>query len=106
MTVHSDSLGQRTFHTSRNVAKDEELCISYLKNGFSESRQARKAELLRRYNFDCQCPGCGDSVEARQGEQKRAELAAIEQGIVNLRGSPEIAQYQHRVADSVSVPII
>jgi hypothetical protein len=51
-----DAHGNITLRTNTNVAKGEELCISYIDTAMPT--WYRQRELLQGYYFNCQCPRC------------------------------------------------
>ena len=46
------------FKATKDIAKDEEMTISYLSNPFNMERQTRQDELKYKYGFECKCVLC------------------------------------------------
>lgn len=62
-------------HATRDIAADEEVLISYLKEPVVSLLKQRQERLLEGYGFECDCPACDTSLKRGQdGEAKRQDL--------------------------------
>ncbi|KAI0694026.1 hypothetical protein BC835DRAFT_1033159 [Cytidiella melzeri] len=61
--------GQVVFRALRDIAPGEELCIGYGK--LLATREERRAEMKRKFRFECQCEGCALEGEALEESDRR-----------------------------------
>lgn len=53
------TLKVQTVHALRPISRDEEICVAYLGGaGWDATRMSRRAELHRKYHFECGCDTC------------------------------------------------
>ncbi|CZR59739.1 uncharacterized protein PAC_09633 [Phialocephala subalpina] len=73
----SEGSGRFNVHATRDIAKDEEVSLSYLSD-FAALREARVEKLRSGYGFDCGCPACDlGSESGRIGEEKRVGVRTL-----------------------------
>ena len=76
------SLGMETVHALRDIARDEEISISYLEP-VGEERAARQLKLRERFGFECACARCsleGDELAASEARQRALRSLNAEAG--------------------------
>ncbi len=64
--------GQVVFRALRDIVPGEELCIGYGK--LLASRDERREELKRKFNFDCRCEACALEGQALEESDERREV--------------------------------
>lgn len=78
-SLYNAALDMQTMHTIRDVAAGEELTIMYTKTCNMNRRQ--RGGQLEKWGFLCECPACGDTEEARKGDEKRTVMFGLDQAL-------------------------
>lgn len=70
-----DDLKQETIHAFCDIKEGEEITIAYLPSSFMTPRDARRADLKKHFNFDCECEACSLSPEnIAASDARRAKI--------------------------------
>ncbi|GAA6006451.1 hypothetical protein JCM11491_004965 [Sporobolomyces phaffii] len=76
------------FIANRDVARGQELCISYQEIRASE--QTRRRDLGRGYGFDCACEACTLSEEETSvSNARRVKIKSLDDSTIAQRGRPD-----------------
>ena len=81
--------GVQTVHALRDIRAGTELTHSYLGGGACDGRrEPRRAELSRKYRFDCDCEACGYTDDAlAQSEQRVVRMAELRRRLLTSDGA-------------------
>ena len=74
----SSKLEMQTVHALRPIPAGEQITVAYYGGDKPGHRDARRAVLKDQYGFECACPLCGLTGEARRASEARQHrIAAI-----------------------------
>ncbi|KAJ5503599.1 hypothetical protein N7463_006473 [Penicillium fimorum] len=93
--AYNPILREEVFHVIRDIVAGEELTVMYI-DGTNLTQGQRQNELSR-YGFQCTCPACEDTVQGRQRERKRAELAILDQELAATADDGTNESYRKRL---------
>lgn len=74
---YNPAIQRGTFHAIKDIAKGEELYISYI-NGGSRLKSWRQPK-LDLWGFVCTCAACGNDAEGKKREDRRKEMFELDQ---------------------------
>ena len=96
----NDGIQRETVHAVRDIAKDEEITISYC--CAIRSFEERRGE-LEPYVFQCSCPACEpDTAFGTRSQIRRLQMLDLDQEIADYQNDPRAAREEYGRCDEMA----